>query len=52
MMKQHPDSLKHLVSVISGGSYSLSLTSVDPTQILYNGKFSYLLNKEKSTLPN
>lgn len=45
-MPQSPDSLRHLVSVISGGSYSLSLTNIDPTQILYNGKFSYLLNYE------
>jgi len=37
-MKRDPDSLRHLVSVISGGNYSLSLATVDPTQILYNGK--------------
>lgn len=42
MMTQNPDSLRHLVSVISGGTYSLSLATVDPTQVLYNGKFSYL----------
>jgi hypothetical protein len=42
MMTHEPDSLRHLVSVISGGTYSLSLATVDPTQILYNGKFSYL----------
>lgn len=40
-MKRDPDSLKHLVSVISGGSYSLSLVTIEPTQILYNGKITY-----------
>jgi hypothetical protein len=44
MMTHNSDSLRHLVSVISGGTYSLSLAAIDPTQILYNGMFSYLLN--------
>ena len=44
MMTHDPDALRQLVSVISGGTYSLSLATVDPTQIIYNGKFSYLTN--------
>lgn len=43
-MTRNSDSLRHLVSVISGGTYSLTLSTVDLTQILYNGKFSYLRN--------
>jgi hypothetical protein len=40
-MKRDLDPLRHLVSVISGGSYSLSLATIDSTQILYNGKITY-----------
>jgi hypothetical protein len=41
-MRYDEDPLRQLVSVISGGSYSLSLTTIDQKQIIYNGKFSYL----------
>ena len=47
MMTHEPDSLRQLVSVISGGTYSLSLATIDPTQILYNGKFSYLSSYQR-----
>lgn len=43
-MTHDSDSLRRLVSVISGGTYSLTLSSVDLSQILYNGKFSYLVH--------
>lgn len=46
-MARDPDTLRHLVSVISGDTYSLSLATVDPAQILYNGKFSYLRNYQR-----
>lgn len=45
-MTRDPDSLRHLVSVISGGTYSLTLSTIDLTQVLYNGKFSYLSSYE------
>lgn len=43
-MTQHSDPLRSQIALISGGTYSLDLSGVDQTQILYNGKFSYLLD--------
>jgi len=44
MMVHDLDALRRKIEIISGGNYSLSLTTVDPTQVLYNGKFSYLMS--------
>jgi len=42
VMLRDLDALRRKIEIISGGTYALTLTTVDPTQVLYNGKFSYL----------
>src|SRR5260370_20425219 len=49
MMTRDPDPLRDFISVISGGNYSLSLSTIDQKQILYNGKFSYLTTYKNPT---
>jgi len=43
VMLRDLDALRRKIEIISGGTYALTLTTVDPTQVLYNGMFSYLL---------